>query len=240
MGRKPNTEVKERILNTAITLIAERGYNAVGVREIAKNADVSISMISYYFNGKMGILKEILNMFFDKYLQMLEDTVDNELTPNDNLQNLFVNISKLISENHDICKIVFLAIPHDNQELQEFKLEKIPCLINPSLKLYQSLGFDIEDKVRFSIVGPTISHMLFSHFFNKPIMKEVLGYDVDLSTKNIYTETMVDLFLDGMNGVIKKQRAEKKQDLKEELKVNEELWQGKTALQVEKAKESIV
>lgn len=224
MGRKPNTEVKGRILNTAISLIAEKGYNAVGVREIAKNADVSISMISYYFNGKMGILKEIMNLFFDKYLEMLENTVDNDLSPNENLLNLFVNISKLISENHDICKIVFLAIPHDNHELQDFKMEKVPCLINPSLKLYQSLGFDIDDKLRLSIVGPTISHMLFSHFFNKPIVKEVFGTEVDLSSKNIYTETMVDLFLNGMNGVIKKQRAEKKVETEEELNINEELW----------------
>ncbi len=224
MGRKPNTEVKGRILNTAISLIAERGYNAVGVREIAKNADVSISMISYYFNGKMGILKEIMNIFFDKYLEMLESTVDNELSPNENLQNLFINISKLISENHDICKIVFLAIPHDNHELQDFKMEKVPCLINPSLKLYQSLGFDIDDKLRLSIVGPTISHMLFSHFFNKPIVKEVFGTEIDLSSKNIYTETMVDLFLNGMNGVIKKQREEKNLDNEEELNVDEELW----------------
>ncbi len=224
MGRKPNTEVKGRILNTAISLIAEKGYNAVGVREIAKNADVSISMISYYFNGKIGILKEIMNIFFNKYLDMLEITVDNELSPNENLQNLFINISKLISENHDICKIVFLAIPHDNHELQDFKMEKVPCLINPSLKLYQSLGFDINDRVRLGIVGPTISHMLFSHFFNKPIVKEVLGTDVDLGSKNIYTETMVDLFLNGMNGVIKKQRAEKNVETNDVLNVDDELW----------------
>ncbi len=224
MGRKPNTEVKGRILNTAISLIAEKGYNAVGVREIAKNADVSISMISYYFNGKMGILKEIMNIFFSKYLEMLESTVDNELSPNENLQNLFINISKLISENHDICKIVFLAIPHDNHELQDFKMEKVPCLINPSLKLYQSLGFDINDRVRLSIVGPTISHMLFSHFFNKPIVKEVFGTEIDLSSKNIYTETMVDLFLNGMNGVIKKQREEKNVNTDDVLNVDDELW----------------
>ncbi len=224
MGRKPNTEVKGRILNTAISLIAEKGYNAVGVREIAKNADVSISMISYYFNGKMGILKEIMNIFFSKYLEMLESTVDNELSPNENLQNLFVNISRLISENHDICKIVFLAIPHDNHELQDFKMEKVPCLINPSLKLYQSLGFDINDRVRLSIVGPTISHMLFSHFFNKPIVKEVFGTEIDLSSKNIYTETMVDLFLNGMNGVIKKQREEKNVNTDDVLNVDDELW----------------
>ncbi len=209
MGRKPNTEVKKRILNTAISLIADRGYNAVGVREIAKNADVSISMISYYFNGKIGILKEIMNLFFEKYLQMLEMTVDNELSPNDNLHNLFINISKLIQEYHDICKIVFLAIPHDNQELQEFKMEKVPSFINPSLKLYKSLGFDIEDRDRLSIVGPTISHMLFAHFFNKPIVEQVFGRKMDFSSKNIYTETMVELFLNGMNGVIKTQKAEK-------------------------------
>ena len=36
---------KQRILDIAIVLFAQKGYSAVGVREIAKEANVNVSMI---------------------------------------------------------------------------------------------------------------------------------------------------------------------------------------------------
>ena len=58
---------KDRILNTSLHLFSHRGYAAVGVREIANQANVNISMISYYFGGKMGILLALIDAFHDAY-----------------------------------------------------------------------------------------------------------------------------------------------------------------------------
>jgi len=55
---------KLRIIDVATELFAQKGYAAVGVREIAKDAEVNISMISYYFGGKVGLLKYIIEEFF--------------------------------------------------------------------------------------------------------------------------------------------------------------------------------
>ena len=71
---------KQRILETATSLFAQKGYTAVGVREIAKNADVNISMISYYFNGKAGILEVILEEFSNRYFDALSIVDDESLS----------------------------------------------------------------------------------------------------------------------------------------------------------------
>ncbi|WKS95581.1 TetR/AcrR family transcriptional regulator [Riemerella columbina] len=46
------TEKQINILNAAEALIAEKGFDATSVREIAKNAKVNVAMISYYFGSK--------------------------------------------------------------------------------------------------------------------------------------------------------------------------------------------
>lgn len=54
---------KELIYEAAVKLFAERGYHAVGIREIAREAGVNSAMISYYFKGKDGLLREIFSQF---------------------------------------------------------------------------------------------------------------------------------------------------------------------------------
>ncbi len=49
------------ILDNARTLFAKKGYEAVSVREIAKESGQNISMISYYFGSKEGLYKQILS-----------------------------------------------------------------------------------------------------------------------------------------------------------------------------------
>lgn len=54
---------KEIIVESAARLIAEHSYDSVSIRQIAKEADVNSAMISYYFGGKIGLLREIFSQF---------------------------------------------------------------------------------------------------------------------------------------------------------------------------------
>ena len=85
-------EARERILETAISLFARKGFAAIGVREIAEKADVNIAMISYYFQGKVGILKSIMEQFFDIYIQNF-NVIENEKADLDEcLRKLIYNL----------------------------------------------------------------------------------------------------------------------------------------------------
>lgn len=53
---------RTNILNAARSLFAKKGFEAVSVREIAKESSQNISMISYYFGSKEGLYKEILSV----------------------------------------------------------------------------------------------------------------------------------------------------------------------------------
>jgi AcrR family transcriptional regulator len=49
---------REHLMEIAGRLFAERGYEAVGVREICQQARVNISAVNYYFHGKQNLYLE--------------------------------------------------------------------------------------------------------------------------------------------------------------------------------------
>ena len=66
-GRPGGDESRARILKCAGQLFAERGFNGVSTRELAKAAGVNVSAIAYYFRGKKGLYRAVFN-------QLIEDT----------------------------------------------------------------------------------------------------------------------------------------------------------------------
>lgn len=67
-------DLKQSIISTATRLFAERGLNGVSIRELSTAAGVSISMISYYFEGKEGLYSSVLQEQFAcfEYLQIIK------------------------------------------------------------------------------------------------------------------------------------------------------------------------
>jgi len=51
--------VREALLAAAIKLFASNGYNAVSLREIAKEAGVNVGSLTYHFGSKSALLREI-------------------------------------------------------------------------------------------------------------------------------------------------------------------------------------
>lgn len=64
---------RELILDAAAVLFAEHSYEAVGIRDIARQANVNSAMISYYFGSKQGLLQEIFSQFTEQLLNISGD-----------------------------------------------------------------------------------------------------------------------------------------------------------------------
>ncbi len=64
---------REQILETALALFYTRGYDAVGVQEIAEKSGVTKPTLYYYFKSKYGLLEQLLESrggsFLEQYHQ---------------------------------------------------------------------------------------------------------------------------------------------------------------------------
>lgn len=62
---------RERILETALDLFYARGYDAVGVQEIAEKSGVTKPTLYYYFKSKYGLLEQLLKSRGEPFLEQL-------------------------------------------------------------------------------------------------------------------------------------------------------------------------
>ena len=64
---------REILLETALSLFYEKGYDAVGVQEIVDQAGVTKPTLYYYFGSKRGLLEALLNRDFESMEKNLKE-----------------------------------------------------------------------------------------------------------------------------------------------------------------------
>ena len=67
---------RERLLETAIDMFAERGYAGTSVREIVDCAEVSKPVLYYYFKSKEGLFLAILDMAENLQKHLLAEVLE--------------------------------------------------------------------------------------------------------------------------------------------------------------------
>lgn len=202
MSAKNNREPKQRILEAAISLFAQKGFASVGVREIAKESDVNIAMISYYYKGKVGILKAVLEEFFERYCQMLRDAVEEGKSSEESIRVLINHIVDFLRGNTELAIVAYNELPIDLPELAALKAEKITQMIGIMSGLIRRFGLDHEDTRLLGMIGPSLISMVFMNFRIKPILRNVFKVEFNDAYYNEFSETIATLFLNGVNGVV--------------------------------------
>lgn len=81
------TETYERILNAAIELFGERGFEAASTREIARRAGILAPLLNYYFANKEGVYRACASMiaentrnFFDSNMTAIDRLLEEQAT----------------------------------------------------------------------------------------------------------------------------------------------------------------
>lgn len=110
-------DTKERILKTATTLFARKGYKGTSVRDIARETGINISMISYYFQGKQGILNAILQNVVDDFNELIGEGPVLE----DNAE-LLVQLEKLLDFLSEHSAEITILLDRFNRNIEELDL----------------------------------------------------------------------------------------------------------------------
>ena len=71
------TDKKEHILNTAIELFAEQGFDGTSIRDLASRADVNVAMVNYYFGSKDKLFEEMVEQKATFMRGRLEEITNN-------------------------------------------------------------------------------------------------------------------------------------------------------------------
>lgn len=105
MGKKKN------LIETAVRLFAEQGYDGTTTLQISREAGVTEPLIYYHFKGKEELFTYILSEAFDEYAGRLEALPRD--TPNEfvKIENLIHATQRAVEEMPRRTRLVMSACP---------------------------------------------------------------------------------------------------------------------------------
>lgn len=71
---------RQQLLEVAERLFARQGYEAVTIRKLAKEAEVSVAMVNYYFQSKENLFQTLLEGKMPKTRLLLEQLLASDLS----------------------------------------------------------------------------------------------------------------------------------------------------------------
>lgn len=87
-GYQKSELTKNKIIDVTKRLLEEKGYDCVTVRDICKEADVSVSMLNYHFGSKDELYYMLLSTLSDKIVEELDKHYPDLMNKSKTVHNL--------------------------------------------------------------------------------------------------------------------------------------------------------
>lgn len=195
-------EKKLKILEAAIKVFSEKGFEGSRTSEIAKEAEVAEGTIFKYFKTKKDLLSGLLIPLSIKFLRPLimksaEDILkkDKENPTEEILKELFLDRLSLIKKNMPLIKTVLVEAIYHDELLEPIKEQVVPQvlqLLDSYVDSHKQNG-DFKD-YNTRLISRTMMSLLMGYIVLSSIFPEFFSLNED--EKEI--ESIVDIFLNGV------------------------------------------
>ncbi|WP_285700916.1 TetR/AcrR family transcriptional regulator [Actinomadura sp. NBRC 104412] len=104
-GHPRRSPVERRILDAALRLFAERGFDGTSVQEIVAAAEVTKGALYHYFDSKDDLLYEIYRSLIARQLADLDRILAAGLPPRDAVREIVSGLIQSTAEHIDEAKV---------------------------------------------------------------------------------------------------------------------------------------
>lgn len=84
-----NENRREALLACALTLFSEKGFDSVGVAQIAEEAQVTKPTLYYFFKSKEGLFQAILDMYYQPLNDELRHAAEYDARPKEYYDDVY-------------------------------------------------------------------------------------------------------------------------------------------------------
>ncbi|MFI2743859.1 TetR family transcriptional regulator [Zhouia sp. PK063] len=175
-------EKQLQILEVAEKLFAENSFDGTSVRQIAKEADVNVAMISYYFGSKEKLLETLLNYRNGDFrLEIIAIIENDSLSALEKLDEIVAYVIRRIHKNRRTHKIVNIEYSNGCRNLNfksHIEQKRISYkVIEDFIKEGQDNGVFAKN-IQIPLITTTIMGTYFHFYYNKKFFQ--LLHDVPL------------------------------------------------------------
>jgi len=182
--KKKNNNVRLRLLNAALLLFSERGYEGVAVDDIVAKAGANKRMVYHYFGSKDGIYGEVLRTVYDELETIETSLFADEKTVEDPVKAMQKTVKAYFDflNNHPaFVRLLLWENLNEGRHLADLERppSKTPMLSHLSSILRSGeksgvfrAGMDCR-KVLVSLIG-----LCLVYFSNRHTLSMALGVDI--------------------------------------------------------------
>jgi AcrR family transcriptional regulator len=148
---------RDKLLKAAIALFAERGYDAVGTRDIEAEAGVNRGLITYHFGSKETLWKAAIEALFDDQsedLALAQRNADG-LDPVAKLADVIRRFVEYSAQRPELNRIMVQEGKHDDWRLA--------WIVDRHVKPYYATTKRLYDDVVAQGVAPAMDHVHFHY-----------------------------------------------------------------------------
>jgi len=141
---KESDDVRQRIVEAAEELFANKGFAASSISDISAAADVNRALIYYYFKDKQDLYNSILREGEQNMLRIAMDAYSSERTAVARLQKFITNFSRVRIERENFGRIVLRGLVDSSMEVTSH-LEESFNKVSAILKLIIEEGVESKE-----------------------------------------------------------------------------------------------
>lgn len=173
--RNVRMDNRERIMECALDLFYQRGYDAVGIQEICNEAGVTKPTLYHYFGSKYGLLKTLLECKLSGYMEALEKASEFHGDMNQALYAFATELIDFANENHK-AYMLMMNLCYSAKENETFKAAHpyIIRIYNLAVRLFEQAASQLgnmhgrQEQFAVGFVG-LINHYILFLCFRNPV-----------------------------------------------------------------------
>ncbi|MBN1573089.1 MAG: TetR/AcrR family transcriptional regulator [Deltaproteobacteria bacterium] len=129
-------ETERRILEAAISIFGEKGFDGARIDEIAKKSGVNKGMIYYYFGSKEKLHTDIIEMVFKKVAEIIMDNLAdmNPDTLYEGISSFIETYIDFIHTNYSIVRVLVWELARGGEiirgVIRKEMSTKVPVLVS--------------------------------------------------------------------------------------------------------------
>ena len=185
---------RDRIIDAALELMYERGYDGTTTRAIAERADVNEVTLFRHFGSKRNLLMAVI----DRETDIDEEVTDAQFAftgdMEADLRMAGARMSKEMVERGKLVKIIMMEATKDPEVWEH--VSRTPFQVIGHMTRYFERS---RDQGRMREVDPfMVAIAFFSFFFRTMVANAFLGRDVFIEMSEETIEGFVDVFINGV------------------------------------------
>ena len=195
------TDKKEHIINKAIELFAEKGFEGTSIRDLAAKAEVNVAMVNYYFGSKEKLFEAMVELKAAYLKGVIEEvSKDNSLNEIQKLDRIVESYVNKMFSNRLFHRIIHQELMvHQRENIQD----SIINIVSPnSLAIRNLIESGIRKGTFRKVDAPLVIASIFGTFNHVLLSKKMCNKLLDKNPEYVpyedpkFKKRLIDYLLD--------------------------------------------